>query len=132
MFDASSRQTCRVRLATTSTPLHALTTLNDPTWVEAARMLAQHSMVANASLNEQLQDVFRRILCREANAQDLQRLHRAYEKQLEIYRRDPSAALELLQVGVLPRDASLSAPQHAALTAVFLAVFNTDEALTRE
>ena len=38
MFDASSRQACRVRLATTSTPLHALTTLNDPTWVEAARL----------------------------------------------------------------------------------------------
>ena len=43
MFDASNRQTCRVRSATTSTPLHALTTLNDPTWVEAARALAERS-----------------------------------------------------------------------------------------
>ena len=41
MFDASNRQTCRVRQSTTSTPLHALTTLNDPTWVEAARVLAR-------------------------------------------------------------------------------------------
>ena len=41
MFDVSNRQTCRVRSATTSTPLHALTTLNDPTWVEAARALAE-------------------------------------------------------------------------------------------
>jgi hypothetical protein len=43
MFDASNRQTCRVRSAITSTPLHALTTLNDPTWVEAARALAQRA-----------------------------------------------------------------------------------------
>ena len=47
MFDASSRQTCRVRPSTTSTPLHALTTLNDPTWVEAARALAERSMKAS-------------------------------------------------------------------------------------
>ena len=46
MFDVSNRQTCRVRSATTSTPLHVLTTLNDPTWVEAARMLAKKSMKA--------------------------------------------------------------------------------------
>ena len=43
MFDASNRQACRVRSSNTSTPLHALTTLNDPTWVEAARVLAQKS-----------------------------------------------------------------------------------------
>ena len=47
MFDASNRQTCRVRSGTTSTPLHALTTLNDPTWVEAARALAERSMKAS-------------------------------------------------------------------------------------
>ena len=44
MFDASTRQSCRVRAIPTSTPLHALTTLNDPTWVEAARTLAEHSL----------------------------------------------------------------------------------------
>jgi hypothetical protein len=47
MFDASSRQACRVSPSTTSTPLHALTTLNDPTWVEAARMLAERGMKAD-------------------------------------------------------------------------------------
>src|SRR6185503_6203107 len=50
MFDASSRQACRVRLATTSTPLHSLTTLNDPTWVEAARLLAAQSLQAAPDL----------------------------------------------------------------------------------
>ena len=46
LFDASNRQTCRVRSAITSTPLHALTTLNDPTWAEAARVLAAKAMAA--------------------------------------------------------------------------------------
>src|ERR1700722_2108652 len=42
MFDASVRQTCKVRLTVTSTPLHSLTMLNDVTWVEAGRALAQN------------------------------------------------------------------------------------------
>ena len=46
MFDTSSRQACRVRVTATSSPLHALTMLNDPTWVEAARALAQRAWPA--------------------------------------------------------------------------------------
>ena len=52
MFDASTRQTCKVRQSSTSTPLHALTTLNDVAWVEAGRALAERpapELVASAS-----------------------------------------------------------------------------------
>ena len=59
MFDAANRQTCRVRSSTTSTPLHALTTLNDPTWVEAARALAERSMKASNNLDDRLTKAFR-------------------------------------------------------------------------
>ena len=52
MFDVPNRQTCRVRSETTSTPLHALTTLNDPTWVEAARALAGRAMNESESLDD--------------------------------------------------------------------------------
>src|ERR1700677_2381635 len=62
MFDASSRQACRVRQSTTSTPLHALTTLNDPTWVEAARVLAEKCMKANPGVDGRLTDAFRRVV----------------------------------------------------------------------
>ena len=65
MFDTSNRQTCRVRSTTTSTPLHALTTLNDPTWVEAARVLAGRSMKAAAIAMPGSAYAFRRVLCRE-------------------------------------------------------------------
>jgi hypothetical protein len=132
MFDASNRQACRVRLATTSTPLHALTTLNDPTWVEAARVLARRCMKANDNLDDRLTEAFRRVVCRRPSETDLAHLRRAYEKQLAIYQAEPEAAKELLTVGETPRDESLDVAKHAALTAVCLGVLNLDEALTRE
>jgi hypothetical protein len=132
MFDASSRQACRVRLATTSTPLHALTTLNDPTWVEAARLLAEQSVKAAPDPNSRLSHAFRRAACRPATEKDLSALRRAYDKQLAIYRADLAAAQSLLAVGAAPRDPSLDLAEHAALTAVCLAIFNLDETLTRE
>ena len=132
MFDASNRQTCRVRLTTTSTPLHALTTLNDPTWVEAARMLAERSMKSASDLDGRLAHAFRRVVGRKANEQDLTTLRRAYNKQHAIYKTDGEGAKALLSVGASKRDESLDVSEHAALSAVCLAIFNLDEALTRE
>jgi hypothetical protein len=132
MFDASNRQACRVRQSITSTPLHALTTLNDPTWVEAARVLAERSMKASANVDERLQWALRRVIGRPVTPSELANLRRAYEKQLTIYQADAAAATALLGVGVAPRDASLNAAEHAALSAVCLAILNLDEALTRE
>ncbi|MGN6543813.1 MAG: DUF1549 and DUF1553 domain-containing protein, partial [Aureliella sp.] len=132
MFDASNRQACRVRLAITSTPLHALTSLNDPTWVEAARVLAERVMHEVPVGSEQLKSAAERVLCRELSEAELAMLGRAYEKQLEIYRQDGQAAESLLAVGESQRDAKLPAAEHAALTQVCLGLFNLDEALTRE
>lgn len=132
MFDASNRQTCRVRLATTSTPLHALTTLNDPTWVEAARVLAERCMTSSSLIDERLVRAFRRVVCREPRKAELDQLHQAYEKQASIYAKDPDAAKALLSVGESPRLQTLNQDEHAALTAVCLAIFNLDEAMTRE
>lgn len=132
MFDASNRQTCRVRLAVTSTPLHSLTTLNDPTWVEAARVLAERVMCTATQTSEQLKVAAQRVLCRELSESELAMLTRAYEKQVAIYRENDQAAQELLAVGELKRVGSLPAAEHAALTQVCLGLFNLDEALTRE
>jgi Protein of unknown function (DUF1549)/Protein of unknown function (DUF1553)/Planctomycete cytochrome C len=132
MFDASNRQTCRVRSATTSTPLHALTTLNDPTWVEAARSMAQHLMRASSDTEERLSRAFRLVLCRKPTDFDLKVLRRAYAKQAEIYAKDGSAARAFLSVGESKRDETLGLVEHAALSAVCLAILNLDEALTRE
>jgi hypothetical protein len=132
MFDASNRQSCRVRSATTSTPLHALTTLNDPTWIEAARMLAECGMKASSDLNGRITYAVRRVLCRKPTEHDLAVLRRTYNKQAAIYRANPEQAREILSVGAKKRDESLDVAEHAALSAVCLAIFNLDEALSRE
>jgi len=132
MFDASNRQTCRVRQGTTSTPLHALTTLNDPTWVEAARVLAQLSMQHSTLVVEQITYAFRKVLGRLPRGTELATLENAMQKQLAFYSDDLAAAKAFLEVGNAPRDAALEQPKHAALSAVCLAILNLDEAMTRE
>ena len=132
MFDASSRQTCRVRPSNTSTPLHALTTLNDPTWVEAARALAERSMKARGVLDERLTFAFRQVVARPPTESDMKALRRAYERQAQFYSAEAKAAKLLLSVGASKRDEALNLTEHAALASVCLAILNLDEALTRE
>lgn len=132
MFDASNRQTCRVRLATTSTPLHALTTLNDPTWVEAARALAQSAWKSAGELDARLTDAFRKVLGRRPADRDLAALRKSYERQLALFQAHPENAKSFLAVGSAPRDEAIPAAEHAALSAVCLGLLNLDEAMTRE
>ena len=132
MFDVSNRQTCRVRQTPTSTPLHALTTLNDPTWVEAARVLAENSMHHSKSLSEQITYAFRNVLSRIPQESDLVHLQNAMQKQFAFFYDDPIAAQAFVEVGNASRDKALDLTTHAALTAVCLAILNLDEAMTRE
>jgi len=132
MFDTANRQTCRVRNAITSTPLHALTTLNDPTWVEAARVLAERALQTEKKLDGQLEFVAGRVLNRPLKQSEITALTKAYERQLVIYKTEPKNAKLLLEVGAAPHDAALDPAEHAALTAVCLGILNLDEALTRE
>jgi len=132
MFDAANRQTCSVRATRTCTPLHALTTLNDPTWVEAARALAERAMKAAPAADERLAFAFRRVLGRRPTDYDLQALGRMHARQLAVYRADVEAAKRFVSVGESPRDAALDPAEHAALAATCLGIFNLDEALTRE
>ena len=132
MFDVSNRQTCRVRQTATSTPLHALTTLNDPTWVEAARVLAENSMHHSKSLSEQITYAFRNVLSRIPQESDLVHLQNAMQKQFAFFSDDPMAAQAFIEVGNSSRDKALDLTTHAALSAVCLAILNLDEAMTRE
>lgn len=132
MFDTSNRQTCRVRPSITSTPLHALTTLNDPTWVEAARVLAQRCLADGSDRDAQLRQAFRRIVCREPLPAEMTVLESAFDKQLAIFRADAGAADRLLATGNVSRPAEADPAELAAMTQVCLGILNLDEALTRE
>ena len=132
MFDVSARQACKVRPSVTSTPLHALTTLNDPTWSEAARVLAELALKSSPDPATRIHFAFRRVLARAPSPKDTAILSRTWLKQLALYNQNPAAADALLKIGTAPRDTSLPTTEHAAMTALCLALLNLDEALTRE
>ncbi len=133
IFDASVRNVCKVRLGATNTPLHALTTLNDPTYIEAARTLAARAMRESGPEPEKrLAFAFRRVLARWPDAAETQLLRTSLDKQLAKFSADPRADELFLKTGATPRDAALDIPQHAALTAVCLGILNLDETLTKE
>jgi hypothetical protein len=132
LFDASSRQTCRVRTAVTCTPLHALTTLNDVAWVEASRVLAEHAIAASPKADRRLAYAYRRILGRTPEDRELAMLARMLVRQEDFYSRDKKAAAALCAAGQAPQDKKLDLAQHASLTAVCLALFNLDQALSHE
>ncbi len=133
MFDAASRQVCTVRPVTTSTPMHALTTLNDVTWVEAGRVLAQHVMKdAGPTPERRLAEAFRRVCARRPGADELKILVEAFTRSYQTYKAHPDQALAYLSVGDSPRDANLDPAEYAAYASVCLAIYNLDEAMTRE
>ncbi|MEY3225741.1 MAG: hypothetical protein RLZZ536_360, partial [Planctomycetota bacterium] len=132
IFDTSNRQACRVRQTPTSTPLHALTTLNDPTWVEAARVLAERCLLETADTDSRLTAAFRRVAGRVPSAADLTVLRRLLQRQQSLYESDPEAAKVLLTTGAAPRSSTIGEVEHAAWTAVCLALLNLDEVLVRQ
>jgi hypothetical protein len=132
LFDASSRQTCRVSTAVTCTPLHALTTLNDVVWVEASRVLAEHAIAGSPKDDERLAFAYRRVLGRAPGDRDLAMLRRMLARQKDFYRHDKKAATALCSAGQSPRNTNLDPAEHASLTAVCLALFNIDQALSHE
>jgi hypothetical protein len=131
-FDSATRQFCTVKVARTNTPLHALATLNDTTFVEAARALAERVMQAKQSPEDRIAFAFRRILARSPSSEELALLRVSLDRQKTQYAADPEAAKKLLAVGESKRDESLDAAEHASLTGVCLAILNLDEALSKE
>ena len=132
MFDSSARQTCRVRTAVTSSPLHALTMLNDPTWVEAARVLAQRVTKEQTTDEARLARAFARVLGRAPAGAEPALLAKMLAHQRAVYAADAKAADALLAIGESKRDAAIPAAEHAALTATCLALYNLDAAVTRD
>jgi hypothetical protein len=132
MFDASSRQNCRVRAGTTNTPLHALTTLNDATWNEAARVLAANLLRELPDDSTRQDRLFDLVLARKPGPAEKTALARMLQNQFDFFSSDPAAAKKATSAGSAPRDEKLDAARWAAWTQICLAVYNLDEALTRE
>jgi hypothetical protein len=131
-FDAPDRETCTVRRARTNTPLQALVLLNDPTYVEASRKLAERILKEGGpATDDRITLAFRLILARKPSARELDVLRKVHRDALFRYRADMPSALRLLSVGESPRDPKLDAAEVAAWSAVSGVVLNLDEAVTR-
>jgi hypothetical protein len=133
MFDASSRSLCSVKPSLTNTPIHALTTLNDITWIEAARALAATAIREAGPDNPaaQISQAFLRVCSRPPSQRELEILQRSFEKARVNFEADPAAAAAYLNHGESARESAGSKSHFAALAAVCLSILNLDEALTR-
>ena len=130
-FDAPDREVCTVRRSRTNTPLQALILMNDPTYVEAARKLAERMMKQAPAVDERIAYAFRLATARLPSDREAAVLRGVFEKQLARYRADEGAALKLLGVGESDRDDRLSAPELAAYSIVASVILNLDETVTK-
>lgn len=130
-FNAAARETCIVRLDYTTTPLQALTMMNNITFVEAARHLAERVLKPeNLTPAERIATAFRMVTSRQPEPDELLVL----VKDLKHYRRDfsekPQDAESLLTIGEKPNDSKLDPVELAAYTLVANTILNLDEAIS--
>ena len=134
VFDAPSRDVCRVLRGTTNTPLQALVLLHDPTYIEAARKLAELAIKGHAAdkATQRIASAMRRTLSRAASERELALLGGLYRQRLSHYQSNPKAAEKLLGVGASPADPKLDRAQLAAMADVCLTILNLSETITRK
>ncbi|WP_339688356.1 DUF1553 domain-containing protein [Gimesia maris] len=131
-FDAPTRETCTVSRPRTNTPLQALVLMNDPTYVEAARVFATQTLQKQASEAERIDFLFRAATSRLPAKAEQQILSRILRQQTSIYQHDPAAAAKLISVGETPVDKTLKPNELAAWTMLASMIFNMDETLTKQ
>ena len=130
-FDAPDRETCTVRRPRTNTPLQALILLNDPTYIEAARKLAERLMMEAKGNDERIVLAFRLATGRAPKAAELRVLNQLHDDELTAYRANAANTAKLLKVGEAEHNTSLDAAELAAWTIVASTILNLDETVTK-
>ncbi len=133
MFDAPNREVCTARRPVTNTPLQAYVLLNDETFVEAARVLAQRVAAEGpGEFDQQLGRAFHLALARPPSAAETRAMRSLHRELSAEFRRSPDAAEKLLRVGDAPKLATADPANLAAWTGVANAILNFDETITKE
>ena len=130
-FDAPNREVCTVSRGNTTTPLQALVTLNDPQFVEAARVFAERIVLRSGSDRDRLAWAVEEATSRAASATELAILEKALARERTRYAANEAAAKELVAVGEAPRNENVSVVEHAAWTQVASLLLNLSEVVTR-
>jgi hypothetical protein len=131
-FDAPSREVCTFLRQRTQTPLQSLALLNDPSYVEAARGLAERVLREEpVDPDKRLIRAFRHTLSRPPQPDELVILRKTYDQQCANFLQDPDAAKALLKVGESPLPSQANPAELAAMTAVANVLLNLNETITK-
>lgn len=128
-FDVPNRNICVVKRENTNTPLQALVLMNDPQFVEAARVLAERIQSSdNTDISSQINQGFQLVCGREGNPEELKVLMELFQSEKERFKADQEQANSLLAIGESVTNTNLDPAHTAALTMVCNTLFNYDEA----
>ncbi len=132
-FDAPDREKCTARRTITNTPLQALVLLNDPTYVEASRVLAEKTLSQPGLDSEKRIDyAFRLATDRKPQPEERAVLLQLAREELAEYRHDKTSAIKLISVGAAKANPKLDPAELAAWTTVTSTILNMDETITKE
>jgi cytochrome c553 len=130
-FNAAGREVCAVRTEQTNTPLQALTLMNNKSFVEASRFLAERMLrEGGSSLSAQLERGFWLVCGRAPSHAEQRVLHRAHADFAAEFAKNLRGAKQLLETGETPRDATIDPQTHAAMTMTASLLLNLEEAIT--
>lgn len=130
-FDAQSREECVAARWVSNTPQQALTLLNDPTFVEAARALAETALRSGRRDDDRLNQLFLRVLGRPASLSERESLLALLPRLRETYDADPESTARFLSTGHAKAGLDLPASHLAAWTHLARVVLNLHETVTR-
>ena len=129
-FDSPLRDTCVVRRSITNTPLQALTVMNEPSFLEASRKMAERLLVLAGSDQQRLNRAFEITMGRSQKPKESQVLQHLLAEFKRRYRNDPSAAKKLLTIGEAPQSTTLKPTEQAPWMLICSTLMNTDEFVT--
>ena len=130
-FDAPTREECTAQRPASNTPTAAMTLLNDPTFVEAARVFAQSIVPTAKNDSQRLSNAYAAAVSRLPSDSEQVLMLSQLNKWKADYEADKVGAEQLIQIGTKPRDQTIAAPELAAWTNICRAILNLNETVTR-
>jgi hypothetical protein len=132
VFDASNRDQCEAKRASTNTPLQALTMLNDPTVLEASRVLAENISLTTNSIEDKIEQAFETIMIRKPTRFEKNKLITYCENQVNFFKTNAMQLKNTLEVGEYAHPAKkYNASETAALMKTILILYNLEETITK-
>lgn len=131
IFDASNRDHCEVKRSKTNTPLQALVMLNDPTVLEASRVMAERMVAKSTDVEGNIRASFQKIVCRQPTDKEVDLLKKYYSEEASMFSKQKESAAKVLNVGEYPHEAKADKVRAAALMRVINTLYNMEETITK-